>query len=80
MDFILSFFRQGGDLGGLRLRSLDGVQAVGRGEEAEPVGRADGLFQMAHFVHEFLNGLVAFDAVLLNHLYKKGEARTKWNV
>lgn len=45
-----------------------------RGEEAEPVGGADGLLQVTHFVHEFLNGVVAFHRALLDHLWMRGEA------
>lgn len=47
---------------------------MGRGEEAEPVGGADGLLQVTHFVHEFLNGVITFHRALLDHLLMRGEA------
>lgn len=71
MDFVLSFLRQGRDLGGLRRRPLAGVEAVERREEAEPVGLAHGLFQVARLVQQLLDGVVAFNGAALDHLHRR---------
>lgn len=60
VDFVLSFLRQGRDLGGLRWRPLAGVEAVKRREEAQPVGGAHGLFQVTRLIQQLLDGVVAF--------------------
>lgn len=71
VDFILSFFREGGDLDCLLGRPLAGVEAVERREEAEAVGGAHGLLQVSRLVHELLNGVVAFHGAALDHLQRK---------
>jgi len=40
-------------------------------KEAETVRWAHGLFQVTHFVHEFLNRVVAFYGAVLDHLQRK---------
>lgn len=71
MDFVLSFLRQGRDLGGLRCRPLAGVEAVKRREEAEPVSGAHGLFQVTRLVQQLLDGVVAFHGAALDHLDRR---------
>jgi len=68
VHLVLSFLWQGRYFGGLRRRPLAGVEAVKRGEEAEPVGGAHGLFQVTRLVHEFLDGVVGFHGAALDHL------------
>lgn len=68
LDFVLGLLRQGRYLVVLRRRPLAGVEAVQRGEEAEPVGGAHGLFHVTRLVQEFLDGVVGFHGAALDHL------------
>jgi len=72
VHFLLGLLRQRGDLGGRRRRPLAGVEAVQRGEEAEPVGGAHGLLQVARLVQKLLERVVALHGAALDHLEEEG--------
>lgn len=76
LDFVLGLLRQRRDLDGLLRRPLAGVEAVQRGEEAEPVGGAHGLLQVARLVQQLLDGVVALHRRALDHLDRRERRRS----